>query len=337
MKVSLSKTQIIQLSCAGVFLLAALAFDWVGISHLQDTCTLAGELADRKGKTEIAEVMAAPGGVGATQKEITQLEQLLITMSQKEESILSPWKQANQEAKGVGKDWAKDPNKWKDQLVKYNDEILKRSSKTERIKSVVLATNFYLGLEDFKQRSPREEQVPDLALQLSASKRLVDLLFQAKENALEGYPTPCTLLQIQGPASQREEGSPEVKGKERGGGNTSPKRDRYSLEFTCSPEVLFAFLNNLTTDSFFFVPVDMVLYNEKEAFPKRSELASQFTGSPAAGGVGTEMPRGEGRSVAPPLLKILAGDEMLRIKLQVDLIQFQGPEPSPISAKPKNS
>lgn len=327
MKIALSRKQITQWSFVVILFLSSLVLGWLGLGRLAEKSDLARQLADRKGQSELAELLGTPGGLGSAKKEALQLEQLSAELAKKEQEFLGPWREATQVARGQEKEWAKDPNKWKDQLVKWNDEILKRSAKTEKAKSVLLITNFYLGLEEFKQKSPREEQVPELALQLSVSKRLVDLLFKAKETAVEGYPTSCTLLKLQGPLSPLGEPVPETK--EKGGVKGALKRDRYLMDLACSPEVLFAFMNALTTDAYFFIPIDLTLTNEKEGFPRRSELAGQFSPPSQGETPPPDSPRGENKAPASPLLKILAGDEKLRISLQIDFVRLglvEGPK-----------
>lgn len=333
MKMALQRPQIIQLCATGIALILIVAFGWLGIAKLMEVSDVAQQLAERRAKSDVAEMMATPNSLQVAKKEISQFDQLAAAMQKKEEDVLGPWRQATLEAKGFGKDWSKDPNKWKDQLVKYNDDILKRSAKGEMSKCVMLATNFYLGLEDFKQKSPREDQVPDLALQMSVSKRLVDLLFQAKESTFEGYPTPCLLVKLQGPLSHWEEGALESKAKVLE--KSALKRTGYNVELSCSPEVLFRYLQLLATDRYFFVPTNLSLINEKGGFPKRSELAGQF--ATPADTYPSRTEQGDSKRVPPPLLKILAGDEKLLINLQLEFIEFLPPESGKRENKPNPS
>ena len=323
MKLSLDRKQIPLIAGGGMVLVVCAALAWYGVSHLLEESTHAQELVDRKANAEVANILGRTGGVAEAKKEIAQLDQLNASLEKQEEALIGPWKSSTIEASGEGKEWGKDANKWKDLLVKYNDEILKRSGKAGDLKRVVLAPNFYLGLEDFKQKSPNEDQVQALALQLSVSKRLVDSLFVAKEKAFEGYPTPCVLLKVVGPfgkaSGPTEENRSPAKPQDKG----EVIRDGYSILFESSPEVLFSFLNGLTKDSWLFIPTSLTLENEKESFPKRDELAGFFAPRPQAESSNPEPARGGPASQLPPLLLVLAGKEKVRVNLQVDFVQWR--------------
>ena len=323
MKIPLERSQIVLLGVSCFAVVLCVAFGWWGLGGLVEVSNLGQEIADRKGKSEVADILGRPGGISEAKKEIAQLDQLYIGLGKQEESLIEPWRQTTSEATGDGKDWAKDGNKWKDLLVKYNDEILKKSGKVGDMKKVTLAPSFYLGLEDFKQKSPSDDQVPKLAAQLSVSKRLVDLLFASKEKTREGYPTSCVLLKIQGPIGQEGGVSEGVKSKGKPSEKSDITRENYTLEFECSPEVLYAYLTALTKDSWFFIPTNLSLENEKSTFPKRSELVGLFAPPQAAETATNEPVRGSSNSVAPPLLLVLAGKEKLRVSLQVDFVGWK--------------
>ncbi|NDC79875.1 MAG: hypothetical protein EB090_01175 [Verrucomicrobia bacterium] len=307
---------------AGLLLFVS-AVNWWGISHFNDISDKAQQLTERKGKTGVAELLSRTGGVAEGKKDLKQVEELSALVSKRADTILGPWQKASIEAAGLGKDWANDPNKWKDLLVKYTDEVLKKSGKGGDKKRVILPSGFYLGLEDYKQRSPREEQVPSLAVQLSVSKKLVELLFQAKEDSREGYPTSCTLLSLKGPSAETGEGEGDLKTKEKTTNKKNSSRGRYVLEFESSPEVFYNFVHAVTRDDYFLVPVSMVVENEKLSFPKRSELASQFASSATNSTPSPEIEKGGRLSANPPLLLVLAGKERVRVQMILDYIQWK--------------
>ena len=323
MKLAFNRSQAVLFSVMGVVFLLSLGLDWWGLGNLMEQSDAAQQLADRRGQSDISNILGHPGGISAAKKEITRLDKLNSSLGEQEDSILTPWRSSTSEAMGFGKDWAKDGNKWKDLLVKYNDEILKKSGKNGEKKKVVLAPNFYLGLEIFKQRSPGDEQVPLLAMQLSVSKRLVDLLFAAKESTKEGYPTSCLLVALQGPLSKEGETTDAPKPKQKPGDKNENLRESYTIEIECSPEVLYAYIHRLTMDDYFFIPMNLQLENEKDAFPKRSELTGLFNAplvnDPASG----EQTRGGSNPPAAPLLLVLAGKERLRARLQVDFVSWR--------------
>lgn len=327
MKLALQKNQVLALCIAGVGLMAGLVWAWCGIGLLVEKTELAQQLAERRGKSEVANLLDRPGGISEAKKEIAEFEKFYSQLSKDDESLLGPWRQASQEAAGFGKNWAKDPNQWKDMLVSYNDEIAKKAGKIGDRKKVVLSGNFYLGLERFKQLSPTEDMIPALAVQMSVSKRLVDLLFSVKEKTHEGYPTTCTLIKLQGPLGQGEERPLEAKAQEKSGEKGIWQRDSYTIELECSPEVLYAYMSALVKDTWLFLPVNLNIENERSTFPKRSQLAEQFAPANTEASAFAE-PRKEGSPVAPPLLLVLVGKEKVRANLQVDFISLKFPLPA---------
>jgi hypothetical protein len=91
----------------------------------------------------------------------------------------------------------------------------------------------------------------------------------------------------------------------------------------------------LTKDSWFFIPTNLSLENEKSTFPKRSELAGLFAPPQAAETATNEPVRGSSNSVAPPLLLVLAGKEKLRVSLQVDFVGWKSAPNIKIEPKDK--
>lgn len=323
MKLALHRDQLPFATTAGGILLLSVGLGWWGIGTLLEKRESAQGLADRRGKIEVSEVLGRSGGIAEARKDAAGIKQLTAEIFKQEEAILGPWKASTLEAAGEGQEWSKDPNKWKDLLVKYNDDIAKKSGRDGDKKHVTIAPNFYLGFEEYKQKSPKEEQVPKLALQLSVSKRLVDILLTAKQKTLEGYPTSCNLLKLLGPSTEDKQKTTAAPPKEIGSKESDPLRQRYLMEFECSPEVLYAFVNALTTDAYLFVPMDISIENEKGGFPKRSELETAFNSSTSDKPSSPNSDATSGRAVPPPLLLVLAGKEKIRVVLQVDYIPWR--------------
>jgi hypothetical protein len=304
---------------------------WWGLSGLFEESDQAQQLADRRAKSEVSNILDRVGGLAEAKKDIAQLEELNVALGQQEEVLMSSWRKSNQEAIGEGKDWAKDGNKWKDMLVKYNDELLKKSGKNGDNKKVILAPNFYLGMEDYKQKSPKDDQIPGLARQLNVSKRLTDLFFESKEKVREGYPTSCTLLKLQVLSSQGGRMVDVAPSKSKPAEKGEYLRESYLMEFECSPEVLFSFIASLVQDQWFFIPMQLHLENEKENFPKRSELADLFKSSVPSESAPSDQVRGVANSASSPLVLVLAGKEKVRVELKIDYVGWKtgSPEKEP--------
>jgi hypothetical protein len=249
------------------------------------------------------------------------------------------------QASGEGQPWSQDTNQWKDRLIAANDRLRKRAGKKGDNSRVILADDFYLGLQEFKQQNPPATQVPALARQLSVSEKIVEILMDAKKSALEGYPTQCLLQTLVGPAMANGEGAKAANEKPKGPTEASGiLREGYTLQLECSPEVLYGFMQRLAKDPWLFVVVDMNLENDLMDFPKRSEVAKKFVndkkGSESVPSVGegaeggSEVARGSANAVSRlPLLMVLAGKERLKVVIRVDFVGWKSPAPGKPAVK----
>lgn len=336
MKQSLSPRSVKLIAISLVLLVGAGVLGWMGIGELMGVLSRAEELGERKGRNEIAAILSRAGGIGAAKKEADDAAKLGQDLTQHVDGLISPWRQAWLEASGDGKDWAKDPNKWKDKLVHDNDEILKQCGRVGNVNRVALGPNFYLGLEDFKQRSPSAEQVPDLARRLCVAKRLVDLLILAKK-VNEGYATPCLLQGLEIPglaeAGNQEAGKGLAK---TGDKNPEIFRERYRVKAECSPEVLYEYVRLLWENDWLFIVSDLKLVNTKEAFPKRGEIAKLFEKAPNPQGESNETVRGSGeKTEVDKLLLVLSGKEQIQVTLDIDFVGWKPALSSAKAATPK--
>lgn len=325
---NLSRQQLILLGAVIGLVFVSLGFGWFGLSGLGSELEQAQALSERKGGGDLSAILSRPGGISAARKDTAEIAKLNQDLATLEESSIGIWRKGWEEASGVGMDWSKDPSKWKDKLVADNDEILKKSGRPGDLSAVTLGDNFYLGLEEFKQKSPSVEQVPALARQLSVAKRLVDLLFVAKKTK-EGYATPCVLVALEVPLGSEmagPEGGKVNKGVE--GKYTEIQRERYRLKLVCSPEVLYEYVQRLHQDPWLFIISNISLANEKEAFPKRGEIAKLFQTEAInpEGTAGQEAPRGSGKeSEKAKLLLVLSGKERLEVSFEVDYVGWKRP------------
>jgi hypothetical protein len=260
-------------------------------------------------------------------------------VSKSEEVLVASWREGLAQASGEGQPWSQDTNQWKDRLIAANDRLRKRAGKKGDNSRVILADDFYLGLQEFKQQNPPATQVPALARQLSVSEKIVEILMDAKKSASEGYPTQCLLQTLVGPAIATAEGAKAASEKPKGPAEASGiLREGYTLQLECSPEVLYGFIQRLVKDPWLFVVVDMDLENDLKDFPKRSEVAKKFVndkkGSESVPSVGegadggSEVARGSANAVSRlPLLMVLAGKERLKVVIRVDFVGWKSPAP----------
>jgi hypothetical protein len=345
----MSKPQIMAAAGGGIFFLLVAALGWFGWSSLGDTQGQAQALADRKVKPELAAILSRPGGAGAARKEAVEVGKLGEEVSKSEEALVASWREGLVQASGEGQPWSQDANQWKDRLIAANDRLGKRAGKKGDNSRVILADDFYLGLQEFKQQNPPAAQVPGLARQLSVSEKIVEILMDAKKSASEGYPTQCLLQTLVGPAIAPAEGAKA--GSEKPKGSTEASgilREGYTLQLECSPEVLYGFMQRLAKDPWLFVVVDMNLENDLKDFPKRSEIAKKFVSDkkssesvPSTGEsaeAGSEVARGGANAVSrPPLLTVLAGKERLKVVIRVDFIGWKSAVPGKPTAKEKST
>jgi len=342
MKDKLSKPQMIALGAGVGVLLLGLVLGFFGLGALGETQTQAQSLADRKLKPEVAAVLARPGGAGAARKEAVELSKITEDLAKEEEKVVGSWREGLVKASGEGQDWSTDPNKWKDKLIDVDKLLRKKAGKKGDSGKVFLADDFYLGLQEYKQKSPTAVQIPSLALHLSVAERLVEILMEAKGAADEAYPTQCILQGLEGPAVKEVEVAKAEAGKTKAGGvdGGGMVRESYRLQMECSPEVFYGFVGRLSQDPWLFVVMDLSLENEQKEFLKRGEVAKKFEGEKSApaleGGSPTEGARGSANpQSATPLLLVLAGKERLRVVMKIDFMGWRIPPPGKVSAPGK--
>ena len=346
MKGNWSRTQIIWAAGGGGFFILAAVAGWLGWGSLDETQSQAQALSERKVKPELAAILSRAGGVGAARKEAGEITKLAEELAKTEEGVVGSWRQGYIEASGDGQGWSQDANQWKDQLIAANDRLRKRSGKKGDYSRVILADDFYLGLQEYKQQNPPGGQVPALARQLSVSEKLVGLLMEAKKSAQEGYPTLCVLQSMQGPALPPADGSKIANEKTKVGGQVGTLlKESYTMQLECSPEVLYGFIQRLARDPWLFIVADLNLENDLKDFPKRSEVAKKFAdaskppeGAVEGGGGSPEGARGSANPTSrPPLLMVLAGKERLKVLLRVDFVGWKTAAPGKQPEKRKST
>jgi len=332
MKGKMTQPQVLLAAIGGGFLLVAAAAGYFGWSSLGEMQSQAQALTERKVKPELAALLTKPGGAGAARKEAVEIGKIAEEVSHGEERLVGSWREGYEKASGVGQAWSQDPNQWKDRLIAANDRLKKQSGKKGDNNRVILADDFYLGLQDYKQQNPSADKVPELALQLSVAEKLVDLLMDTKKAAKEKYPTQCIIQSIVSPGVSAAD--PNKKSSEKTKAGTSPTgvlREGYTLQFESSPEVLYGFIQRVAKDPWLFVVMNLSLENDLKEFPKRSEVAKKFADANkpadrAATENSTDGARGSvNPPTRPPLLMVLAGKERIKIVVRIDFVGWKTP------------
>ena len=328
----MTQTQMVLAVAGGGFLLVVVAVAYFGWSSLSEVQSQAQALADRKGKPELAAILTRPGGAGAVRKEAVEIGKVAEEVSQGEEGLVGSWREGYEKASGLGQGWSQDPNQWKDRLIATNDRLKKQSGKKGDNSRVILADDFYLGLQEYKQQNPSADKVPELALRLSVAEKLVELLMDAKKTAKEKYPTQCIIQSIVSPGVSAPDSDKKSAEKAKAGtGPTGTLREAYTLQFESSPEVLYGFIQRVAKDPWLFVVMNLILENDLNEFPTRSEVAKKFAdANKSTDGAATENSTDGARGSAnppsrPPLLMVLAGKERMKVVVRIDYVGWKTP------------
>jgi len=329
-KAGLDKRQLMGVAGGAAAVLVAGGVAWFGLGGLGEKQAEAQALTERMGNPALAALLNDPAGAGRATRDAAELQKLE-TELRNSDAVAKQWAQATQELAGEGKDWAKDPGKWKDRLIAVQSE-LQKEAKAGRLG---LAPDFYLGLDGFRQKSPTPEEVPGLAVHLAVAERLVRRLMEARQTK-EQYPTVCEFRSLGGPGSVQEKraqenppGSPGP-GAKPGTPASEAERKTFRVEIQSSPEVLYEYVRRLAADPALFIVTDLRLANEKQTFPLRSEIAKKFSEASAAAGGGALADKKEKKR----LLEILAGEESLNATLEIDYVAWKQPEEAKAGATP---
>jgi len=330
MKADLDKSQLLVVVGGVAVVLVAGGAAWLGLGALGEKQAEAQALTERMGNPALAALLNDPAGAGRATRDSAELQKLELEL-RNNDAVARQWAQATQELAGEGKDWAKDPGKWKDRLIAVQSE-LQKEAKAGRLG---LAPDFYLGLDGFRQKSPTAEEVPELALHLSVAERLVRRLIEARQ-VKEQYPTGCELRTMEGPGSVQEKGgqekppAPPSPGAKPGTLAPEAERKTFRVEIRSSPEVFYEYIRLLAKDPALFIVTNLRLANEKQAFPLRSEIAKKFSEAayPAGGGAPAE------KKEKKRLLEILAGEESLNVTLEIDYVAWKQPEEAKAGGAP---
>lgn len=343
MNPSISSKELPVLLGAVVLLGGAGVLGWLGWGKLEAKQAEAQALADRAGNPALATLLAGEGALPQASLEMADLKKMISELQGKYGERTKKWSEGTLAVLGNEEEWSKDPGQWKDRLIKVQSDLQAEAE----AKGVQLPPEFYLGLETFRQKSPLPDEVPNLAIHLSVVRALVEKLFRARETK-ERFPTACEVRSVTGPGSKAEKNNElGPKGSEASAEPGKPQmaRKAFRMDFRCSPEVFFAFLDLLKEDPqdpALYIVTNVTLINEKQNFPLRSEIAKRFR--PEEGGASSPglTPKNKGPEDTAPqeakLLEILAGNEALDLQIRLDFVAWNDAQPgsgdSPRGKKP---
>lgn len=321
---SLTKDQLKALGLA----LAACAFfgvaAWFGWSSLQQALGEAQAVFDRKSAPNVSLAIGHAGGVAKVHQETKELARLNEAARQRLEKTVHTWQQGWRDVSGDGVDWSTDPGKWKDKLIETRSFFMQQSREAKGDIRVNLPEEFYLSLGEFRQKSPSPDAVADLARQLAVARRLVEILVQARSRAKEAYPTPCVLVSLERTDSKTNAVVSTPATPPASSEKFSLPRMTFQMQVDSSPEVLFALMRGLADDPWLFLVQDLLVKNELNQFPSRSEIRKKFEAK--------DQPQGkEAKASSPKLLEVLAGKEKVQSTLVIEYVGWPsdpGKEPS---------
>lgn len=326
MKPGLSRHELIAIAAGATVVLVAGAFAWFGLTRLGEKQAEGQALIERLGNPALAALWAESGGASRATREAAEMQKIHKQLREDHEKEMKLWSAGTQQAAGEGQEWAKDPGKWKDRLIEIQSTLQSDASKNQ----VTLGPDFYLGLEAYQQKSPAPEEVPGLAVHLSVVERLVLLLMQARK-AKERYRTGCELLAVAGPGTVLEKEQKPVSsppGPKPPTPAPSLVRKKFTLNFRCSPEVLYEYVKLISGDlqpipregknpPFLFIITDLAVTNERQTFPLRTEIGKKFMNTdPKAAEAGVSEPKEK------KLLEILAGNEAVDVQMTLDFVEW---------------
>lgn len=272
-------------------------------------------------KPGIGAILADPDGVQRTRENAKQINAMREALEKKLENLTGGWREGSEKAASADQTWSKDPGAWKDELIRVRASLLERSRQTPKPKRVEFSEDFYLGLDEFRQKNPTTAEVPALARELQVARHLVELLMTSREAAREAYVTVCRVEKLEGPKAEVDPTAMAGAKTPLPAGTAAPAAHRlkYRLALQCSPEVLYELMSRLARDPWLLIPTNLQVTNPTRQFPSRSEKMKSFGES--AGSGKTDSTAGGGEK----LLEVLAGKEALQVVLDVEYVDWNSP------------
>jgi len=231
------------------------------------------------------------------------------------------------------------------QFPRVLEKVLLRLDKKARDKSVILPPAFSFGFERYTEGSlPAEGDVARLGIQLRSIAALVDILYESGIGELSSVER--TVFEAAAPvtaplnnrAARRGRGrsrNPEPEEPVTTEVYTDPDglftREHYILSYRAQDEANWAILEQMAQGTPFIIITKMEILNsarpvvalpKEEVEAKAAPKAVSASGWTAAASPGSDMELKTAEAILPRELRVVAGQELPNVRLEVDLYRF---------------
>lgn len=208
---------------------------------------------------------------------------------------------------------------WKEKLVSIREELKKSADQAK----VETADDFYFGFKRYRVASPPAGATRDIGIQLAAIEEMSHLLIKARVGSIKEIRR--VMVEDAGMAASPGGSEESLAAAVVDGLGGLYRVYPFEVKFQSNPQALDKFVNELTRSPMVFLIRFMVVENEKNTVPRRSEFAAS---APAEGA--------EAKFLIP-----IIGQEKVNARMRIDLVYWNGvpPEkkpPGPPKPKPAN-
>lgn len=234
-------------------------------------------------------------------------------------SALAPY--IGPDGKGLG------PDAWKQLLIEKREELKKQAESAK----VQVADDFYFGFKRYRLASPPAAATRELGVQLAGIEAISRVLIEARIHSLAEI-RRVMVEEVGGTPgmASTEEALAAVVAEGPGG---LYRVYPFEVRLQASASSLQKMVNLFSAQKQFFIIRSLSLENQKTGVPRRSEILAQA-------GLGNADPGGPepSRAAAPARLMIpVLGQELLNVRLRVDLILWEAPAPAQAQSTTPNT
>jgi len=198
-----------------------------------------------------------------------------------------------------------------------------------KLRTIFVPDNFYYGFSRYLSQAPREEKTAVLSKQLLAVKEIATTLINAPVKSIRG------IRRTYEEDASSSGASPTVTNARTtdnnilvgyavdalGGVYTAYP---FEIEFDTTTDSLRKIVNDLAQSPYIFVIRNMIIQNSQPNSPQVTDLDKMAAPPAGAAPVGDSSPGSVAASTPEKGPQFLFGNEILRIKMRVDLIEWKG-------------